>query len=122
MEFEYPDEEKLWKIRHPISIIKSQFGFKEKEENILLPDSEIEKMKKILNIKNVITIKRTTNQNILYNEESSLQIMKEMENLMSETDKHRKIEKFIESLRTKEEANYIEETYFKQGPLSYLKK
>eukprot|EP01080_Neovahlkampfia_damariscottae_P011592 gene11592-4835_t len=122
MEIEYPEEEKLWRIRHPITIVKSQFGFKEKEENVLLPEEEIEKMKKILNIKKVLTIKRTNHQNILYNEDSSSQIMKEMENLMSETDKHRKIEKFVESLRTREEANYIEETFFKSGPLSYLKK
>jgi hypothetical protein len=80
-------------------------------------------MKKILNVKKVLTIRRSTHQNILYEQEFSSQIMKEMEELMSETDKHRKIEKFMESLRSGPESELIEENYFKgEGYLSYLRK
>jgi pimeloyl-ACP methyl ester carboxylesterase len=123
LEKESTKEDKFWKIRHPITIVKSQFGLKEKDPNSLLTDENVEKMKKILNVKKVLTVRRSTHQNILYEQEFSSQIMKEMEELMSETDKHRKIEKFLESLRTGPEAELIEENYFKgEGYLAYLRK
>lgn len=113
------DQENLWYIQHPTLLIRSEFGFTQGSPNHYLTNKDVKDLEKVVNIKEVVTIKGSTHRDILFNH--SNEVMNKAQNLFEKYDFERIIDKSINSMRTREEIERVfTKFYGKEGMFEYM--
>lgn len=99
-------------VRHPINIVRSQYGHQPKQTNHLCTEKRVKELDTILSLRKKITIKDSTYRSLTEKKQNAITIAEAVDYLSEEYDLHRQAEKIMESIRNAEEQEQIDKIYY----------
>src|SRR5690606_6845727 len=97
---------------HPIVLVRSEFGFTDKDKNNFLTPNRVKELRSVANVKNVIEMKGMNYRTVLEGHENGLKLGNAVDSFVEQYDIHRQVEIMVESVRNSEEQEQIDKIYF----------